>query len=53
MLRKWDQYSRDAVRYVEVPGEHHTLLGPEHADKFQYVLKAELTRIEGESRLRP
>ncbi|WP_454114802.1 AMP-binding protein [Microbacterium lacticum] len=46
MLRRWGDYSDNPVRYVEVPGQHHTVLGPDFVDRFQSVFKAELTRIE-------
>ncbi|WP_218638298.1 non-ribosomal peptide synthetase [Actinomyces oris] len=46
MLRKWDGHSRRPVRYVEVPGEHHTLLNPKYVDKFYEIFESELKRIE-------
>lgn len=45
-LHKWDGYSDNPVRYIEVLGEHHTVLGPDFVDRFQSVFKAELARIE-------
>ncbi|MEU6231575.1 non-ribosomal peptide synthetase [Kitasatospora sp. NPDC047058] len=43
-LRRWDEYSREENRYLEVPGEHYTLMGPRHVAAFQAVLRRELDR---------
>jgi len=43
-LRAWDGYTTEPNRYVEIPGEHYTLMGPEHVAAFQAVLRAELDR---------
>lgn len=45
MLKKWDKYSRSPVRYIEVPGEHHTILNPEFVDKFQEIFRSELSKM--------
>jgi thioesterase domain-containing protein len=43
-LRRWNGFSRVPVRYVEVPGEHNSLLGPKHVATFQALLRAEIDR---------
>ncbi|WP_406200604.1 non-ribosomal peptide synthetase [Kitasatospora sp. NBC_01560] len=43
-LRRWDEHSREENRYLEVPGEHYTLMGPRHVAAFQAVLRRELDR---------
>ncbi|GAA2892570.1 non-ribosomal peptide synthetase [Nonomuraea rubra] len=43
-LRKWDDFTRGENRYLEVPGEHYTLMNAHHVDAFQRVLRAELDR---------
>ncbi|MFI1929085.1 AMP-binding protein [Streptomyces sp. NPDC020330] len=48
-LRRWDAYTREPSRYVEVPGEHYTLMGPRHVDAFQAVLRRELARSLAEA----
>ena len=45
MLRKWDKHSRGPVRYIEIPGEHHTVLNPRYVDKFYDVFESELQRV--------
>ncbi|MFD8495143.1 thioesterase domain-containing protein [Amycolatopsis sp. NPDC059657] len=47
-IHRWDEHSRTPVRYRRVPGEHHTLLGPEFVAAFHQVLDAELKRALGE-----
>lgn len=42
-VRRWDEFTRAPVRYIEVTGEHYTLLN-KHAASFQGVLRAELDR---------
>lgn len=41
-LERWDSFTRHPNRYVEVPGEHDSLLGPRHIASFQAVLRAEI-----------
>ncbi|ONI91989.1 peptide synthetase [Actinosynnema sp. ALI-1.44] len=41
-LRQWDDFSREPNRYVDVPGEHYTLMGSEHVPAFQAILRREL-----------
>ncbi|MCE7007117.1 non-ribosomal peptide synthetase [Kibdelosporangium philippinense] len=48
-LRRWDEHTREPNRYVEVPGEHYTLMGPQHVDVLQTVLRAELDRALGDA----
>jgi acyl-CoA synthetase (AMP-forming)/AMP-acid ligase II/thioesterase domain-containing protein len=43
-LRRWDDFTRSPNRYIDVPGEHYTLMGPKHVAKFQAVLRSELDR---------
>jgi acyl-CoA synthetase (AMP-forming)/AMP-acid ligase II/thioesterase domain-containing protein len=43
-LRGWDAFVRRGARYIQVPGEHHSLLDVEHLNTFQSVLRAELKR---------
>ncbi|MFB8237892.1 AMP-binding protein [Kitasatospora purpeofusca] len=47
-LRRWDDFTEEANRYVEVPGEHYTLMGPRHVAAFQAILRKELDRAMGE-----
>lgn len=46
-LRSWGDFARSPVRYVEVAGEHNSLLGPKHVAAFQANLRAELDRALG------
>jgi thioesterase domain-containing protein len=46
-LRRWDDFTRASNRYVEVAGEHHSLMGPEYVATFQAILRAELDRALG------
>ncbi|MEW2527374.1 non-ribosomal peptide synthetase [Streptomyces sp. NPDC047071] len=46
-LRHWDAFTRGPNRYVEVAGEHYTLMGPQHVRTFQATLRQELTRALG------
>jgi len=43
-LKQWDEFTRLRNRYIEVAGEHHTLMDPKHVYSFQSVLRAELDR---------
>lgn len=43
-LKRWADFTRDAPRYIDVPGEHYTLMGPKHVPVFQSLLRAELDR---------
>ncbi|MEY9994431.1 acyl-CoA synthetase (AMP-forming)/AMP-acid ligase II/thioesterase domain-containing protein [Streptomyces sp. V4I8] len=47
-LRRWDEYTTTDNRYIEVPGEHYTLMGPRHVAEFQAVLRQELDRAMGD-----
>ncbi|MBB6171858.1 acyl-CoA synthetase (AMP-forming)/AMP-acid ligase II/thioesterase domain-containing protein/acyl carrier protein [Nocardiopsis mwathae] len=49
-LRPWDGFAREENRYIDVPGEHYTLMGPEHVASFQAILRTELDRALGEGR---
>ncbi|MQS12968.1 AMP-binding protein [Streptomyces kaniharaensis] len=48
-LRRWDEHSREENRYLEVPGEHYTLMGPRHVAAFQAILRRELDRALAEA----
>ncbi|MCP2338101.1 alpha/beta fold hydrolase [Actinomadura rupiterrae] len=41
-LRAWDDFTRSENRFIEVDGEHYTLMSPEHVRTFQATLRAEL-----------
>ncbi|MEV0598710.1 non-ribosomal peptide synthetase [Streptomyces sp. NPDC050315] len=43
-LRRWDEHTREENRYLDVPGEHYTLMGPQHVAAFQTILRSELDR---------
>jgi acyl-CoA synthetase (AMP-forming)/AMP-acid ligase II/thioesterase domain-containing protein len=43
-LRRWDEHTTGPNRYIEVPGEHYTLMGPRHVASFQAALRRELDR---------
>ncbi len=47
-LRQWDQFTRRPNRYIQVEGEHHTLLEPRYVAGFQAVLRAEIQRALGD-----
>ncbi|GGR88158.1 peptide synthase [Streptomyces aureoverticillatus] len=46
-LRHWDDFTRDTNRYIEVDGEHYTLMSPQHVQTFQATLRRELARALG------
>jgi thioesterase domain-containing protein/acyl carrier protein len=46
-LHEWDRFVRQPVRYIEVEGEHHTLLDSKHVPGFQAALRTELDRACG------
>ncbi|MFJ1700808.1 alpha/beta fold hydrolase [Streptomyces sp. NPDC088252] len=43
-LRDWDEFTRETNSYIEVGGEHYTLMSPQHVQSFQATLRRELTR---------
>lgn len=45
-LKNWDHFTREPNRYVDVPGEHYTLMGPKHVASFQAILRRELELAE-------
>ena len=49
-LRRWDEHASGENRYIDVPGEHYTLMGPQHVASFQSILRAELDRSLGDTR---
>ncbi|SJZ58814.1 Acyl-CoA synthetase (AMP-forming)/AMP-acid ligase II [Marinactinospora thermotolerans DSM 45154] len=46
-LRRWDEFTRGENRYIDVPGQHYTLMSPAHVGAFQEILRAELDRALG------
>ncbi|MFC0105624.1 AMP-binding protein [Kibdelosporangium aridum] len=44
-LKRWDEHTDEPNRYIQIPGEHYTLMGPKHVSKFQEILRAELDRV--------
>jgi acyl-CoA synthetase (AMP-forming)/AMP-acid ligase II/thioesterase domain-containing protein/acyl carrier protein len=47
-VKRWDGFTRAGARYVEVGGEHHTVMGKQHVAGFQAVLRREIDRaLEG------
>lgn len=47
-LHRWDEHTTGTVRYLDVPGEHYTLMGPRHVAAFQAILRHELDRALGD-----
>ncbi|WP_307629589.1 non-ribosomal peptide synthetase [Streptomyces turgidiscabies] len=47
-LSRWDEHCPD-VSYLDVPGEHYTLMGPNHVAVFQSILRKELDRALGDA----
>ncbi|RAY16324.1 peptide synthetase [Actinomadura craniellae] len=43
-LRRWDDFTRGDNRYLDVPGEHYTLMNADHVGAFQQILRDELDR---------
>ncbi|HEY6927604.1 MAG TPA: thioesterase domain-containing protein, partial [Steroidobacteraceae bacterium] len=43
-LGRWNEFTRSPNRYIKVPGEHHTLLGPKHVASLHALVRAELER---------
>jgi len=46
-LSAWNNFSREPSRFIDVPGEHYTLMGPDHVAAFQAILRQELDRALG------
>lgn len=46
-LTEWNMFTREPNRYIDVPGEHYTLMGPQHVATFQAILRKELDRALG------
>ncbi|WP_189060641.1 non-ribosomal peptide synthetase [Longimycelium tulufanense] len=47
-IREWDTFARQPNRYIEVPGEHYTLMGTRHLATFHDILRKELDLVLGE-----
>jgi acyl-CoA synthetase (AMP-forming)/AMP-acid ligase II/thioesterase domain-containing protein len=43
-LKDWDRFTRVPTRYIEVGGDHASLLGPKHVGAFQATFRAEIER---------
>ncbi|MFD5700247.1 alpha/beta fold hydrolase [Streptomyces lasiicapitis] len=43
-LRHWDEFTRHTNKFIEVDGEHYTLMSPRHVQTFQATLRRELER---------
>jgi acyl-CoA synthetase (AMP-forming)/AMP-acid ligase II/thioesterase domain-containing protein len=43
-LQRWDRLTRSPNRYIEVAGEHHTLLDPKNITGLHAALRAEIDR---------
>lgn len=48
-LRRWDEHATGENHYIDVPGEHYTLMGPTHVATFQSILRKELDRALGDA----
>ncbi|MFF4481002.1 alpha/beta fold hydrolase [Streptomyces sp. NPDC001520] len=46
-LSHWDEFTRAPNTYIEVDGEHYTLMSPQHVQTFQATLRQELARALG------
>jgi acyl-CoA synthetase (AMP-forming)/AMP-acid ligase II/thioesterase domain-containing protein/acyl carrier protein len=46
-LMEWENFTRGPNRYIDVAGEHYTLMGPQHVASFQATLRKELDRALG------
>lgn len=44
-LKLWQQHSRTPVRYIDVPGEHHTMLDPTFVGHFQKIFRDHLATL--------
>ena len=43
-LSRWDEFSRSEIGLHDCPGEHYTMIGPEHVGAFQKILKVVLKK---------
>jgi acyl-CoA synthetase (AMP-forming)/AMP-acid ligase II/thioesterase domain-containing protein len=43
-LKKWDEFTRKSNRYIEVAGEHYTVMDRARVAEFQAILRSELDR---------
>jgi acyl-CoA synthetase (AMP-forming)/AMP-acid ligase II/thioesterase domain-containing protein/acyl carrier protein len=44
-LKAWDSFTRKPNRYIDVAGEHYTLMGAKHVPTFQAILRRELEGV--------
>jgi acyl-CoA synthetase (AMP-forming)/AMP-acid ligase II/thioesterase domain-containing protein/acyl carrier protein len=47
-LHDWDKFTVQPVRYIKLPGEHHSLTAPPHVVTFQALLRHEIDRCLGD-----
>lgn len=47
-VKRWENFSRRPNRYVEVEGEHHSVMGKQHVAGFQAILRAEIDQALAE-----
>ncbi len=45
-LSRWADFTRTQPTFIEVDGEHYTLMSPQHVQTFQATLRRELARAE-------
>jgi thioesterase domain-containing protein len=43
-LKQWDEFTRAPNRYIEVSGEHHTVMRSNHVGVLHAALRVELDR---------
>jgi acyl-CoA synthetase (AMP-forming)/AMP-acid ligase II/thioesterase domain-containing protein/acyl carrier protein len=46
-VKRWDGFTRAGNRYLDVAGEHHSIMSKQHVTSFQAVLRAEIDRAMG------
>jgi thioesterase domain-containing protein len=46
-LCRWEEHAYEQNRYIDVPGEHYTLMGSPHVAAFQAILSREIDRATG------
>ncbi|GAA2101220.1 non-ribosomal peptide synthetase [Streptomyces albiaxialis] len=47
-LHGWNAFTDEPNRFIDVPGEHYTLMGPTHVPTFQEILRVEIGRAMGD-----
>ena len=51
-LKVWREYCRSEPEFIDVPGEHYTLMDPNHVEEFSKILLTEMARQEELAALR-